>query len=88
MTTSPTEVKSEVQAVDIQIDAEVLRVVLSDGRTVTVELRRVGWLSWLHDATADKRSNWTIEPGGFAVYWPDLDDGVEVRHLLSLRALT
>jgi hypothetical protein len=27
--------------------------------------------------------HWSLEPRGFAIYWPDLDDGIEVAHLLS-----
>ena len=42
------------------------------------------WLKWLRDATPEQREQWTIEPGGYAVYWPLLDDGVEVCHLLSM----
>jgi hypothetical protein len=33
------------------------------------------------------RQRWQVEPGGFAVYWPELDDGIEVEHLLSLQPL-
>ena len=30
-----------------------------------------------------EQANWKLEPGGFAIYWPDLDDGIEVCHLLT-----
>jgi hypothetical protein len=43
----------------------------------------VPWLKWLAKATPKQRANWTIEPGGFAIYWSDLDDGIEVCHLLD-----
>lgn len=55
---------------------------LSDGREVGLPLDLPG-LRWLAQATPEQKANWQIEPGGFAVYWPDLDDGVEVEHLLT-----
>jgi hypothetical protein len=45
------------------------------------------WLKWLANATPDQRVKWTIEPGGFAIYWEELDDGIEISHLLSTQAL-
>jgi hypothetical protein len=35
---------------------------------------------------ADKKTRRAFqieEPDGFAIYWPDLDDGIEVAHLLT-----
>ncbi len=64
-----------------------LHVQLSDQREIVVPLERIDWLKWLKDATPEERSHWEIEPGGFAIYWSDLDDGVEIKHLLALRSL-
>ncbi len=64
-----------------------LHVQLSDQREIVVPMERIGWLKWLKEATPEERSHWEIEPGGFAIYWPDLDDGVEIQHLLALRSL-
>ena len=41
----------------------------------------------LEKATPEQRAKWKIEPGGFAIYWEDLDDGIEISHLLSMQAL-
>jgi hypothetical protein len=57
-------------------------VELTDGRQVGVPLAQ--W-PWLAAATPAQRRKWHIEPGGFAVYWDDLDDGIEVEHLLARR---
>jgi hypothetical protein len=35
-----------------------------------------------------QRANWKLEPGGYAIYWEDLDDGIEVCHLLDLQPIT
>jgi hypothetical protein len=66
---------------------DVLVVSLNDGRTVTAPLERVPGPRWLADATPEQRERWSLEPGGFAIYWEDLDDGFEVEHLLSTQAL-
>ena len=71
----------------VRLEQYRLCVVLSDGREISVPLDRIEWLAWLANATPQQRSNWTLEPNGFALYWPDLDDGVEVRHLLTLQPL-
>lgn len=42
---------------------------------------------WLDEATPEQRPNWSLEPGGYAVYWDDLDDGGEVCHLLAVEPL-
>lgn len=89
MATSPVSNPDvEVSAVRAEITGDELRVELSDGRVVAVSMARLAWLRWLREASDAQRENWSIEPGGFAVYWPDLDDGVEVRHLLSLAPLS
>lgn len=65
----------------------ILFVSLSDGREISLPMERVEWLDWLMKASPPQRSKWSIEPGGFAIYWDELDDGIEVRHLLELQPL-
>ena len=74
-------------ATGVRFDGDTLNVVLDDGRELSLPIGRIPWLRWLLEATPAQRSNWILEPGACAVYWPDLDDGVEVRHLLSLGRL-
>jgi hypothetical protein len=51
---------------------------------VTVDVSRVDWLGWLHAADNRTRQAFEIEePGALAIYWPDLDDGIEIAHLLT-----
>lgn len=68
--------------------ANMLHVRLNDGREISVPFAEVPWLRWLAKATARERANWQLEPGGFALYWPDLDDGIEVCHLLDQQPIT
>jgi hypothetical protein len=76
-----------ISASAVTFDDDILVVSLTVGRTITIPLRRVPWLRWLADAAPEQRERWSLEAGGFAVYWEELDDGFEVEHLLSTQSL-
>lgn len=86
MLTSPD--RKTVSAIGVQFRGDVLYVALSDGREIGIPLDKVPWLDWLREAPAEQRATWSIEPGGFAIYWECLDDGIEIHHLLSLESLS
>ena len=80
-----------VDKIDVRVRAEAVRfegntlyVAVSGGREIRVPLAQVAWLAWLANASPAQRARWSIEPGGFAIQWDDLDDGIEVDHLLGL----
>ncbi len=83
MSTLTAKATAQVRAKSARITASALHVRLDDGREVSVPFTGAAWLKWLAKATPKQRANWSLEPGGFAIYWPDLDDGVEVCHLLN-----
>lgn len=87
MHTLASRITEQVQATAVRFEANRLVITLSDEREISVPLDRVEWLNWLGKATPEQRANWSIEPGGFAVYWEDLDDGVEIIHLLTMEPL-
>ncbi len=87
MITLAGKVAEEVGATNVHFVGNSLFVALSDGREISVPMERVEWLSWLINAAPAQRSRWSIEPNGFAIYWEDLDDGIEVRHLLEMQPL-
>lgn len=87
MSTSTIKSTEQVRAKSVRFAGGVLHVQLSDGREISLPLREVPWLKWLADATPKQRANWSVEPGGYAIYWDDLDDGVEVCHLLDAQPL-
>lgn len=72
--------KSPPSARGVHFADRMLYVELADGREIGVPLSRFPWLA---RATPAQRRKWHIEPRGFAVYWDDLDDGIEVEHLLA-----
>lgn len=88
MNTSQDKIAELVTAVDVQFEDNTLRVLLSDRRQISLPLNTVSWLNWLQAASSEQREAWTIEPGGYAIYWEDLDDGIEVAHLLGLQPLS
>ncbi len=77
------KITGQVQAKGVRFTNGMLQIRLNDGREISLPLAEVPWLKWLAKATSKQRANWSLEPGGFAIYWPDLDDGIEVCHLLD-----
>ncbi len=87
MITLANRLTEQVGAKAVRFIDNILFVALSDGREVSLPMERVEWLDWLMKASPQQRSKWSIEPGGFAIYWEELDDGIEVRHLLEMQPL-
>ena len=71
---------NNASAVDVKFVQDKVVVELEDRREIGVPLSR---FPFLEKATPEQRGRWSLEPRGFAIYWPDLDDGIEVAHLLS-----
>lgn len=87
MRISTNNLTEQVAAMGVRFDRNVLYVALSDGRELSVPLKRVPWLRWLMKASPEQRAKWSLEPGGFAIYWEELDDGIEVCRLLGMQPL-
>ena len=77
----------QVRATGVYFVDKVLHVLLNDGREISMPIDQVEWLKWLAEATPEQREKWSIEPGGYAIYWEELDDGIEVCHLLGMQHL-
>jgi hypothetical protein len=87
MITLANKITEQVGANAVRFIDNILFVSLSDGREISLPMERVEWLDWLVKASPQQRSKWSIESGGFAIYWDELNDGIEVRHLLELQPL-
>jgi hypothetical protein len=79
--------QEEVEARSVRFEGEMLFIELSDGRQLGLPYTKITWLDWLAQATVEQRLNWSIEPYGYAIWWDDLDDGIEVVHALSQHPL-
>ncbi len=69
-----------VRATDVQFDAELLRVVLSDGRQISVPL---AWFPRLVTATPQQRQQWELIGLGIGIHWPAIDEDLSVAGLLT-----
>ncbi len=77
-----------VSAENVRFEGERLIVTLSDWRELSVPYKKISWLKWLAKASPKQRADWSLEPGGYAIYWEQLDDGVEICHLLGTESLS
>ena len=87
MTTLLAKKTEQVHARSVRFVGERLLVELSDGRDLGIPYKKVPWLKWLAKATPKQRADWALEPGGYAIYWNQLDDGIEICHLLASDSL-
>jgi len=72
---------TDPKAVDALFDDAVMRVVLEDGRELSVPLEG---FPRLRDATVDERSRWRAIGRREGLYWDDLDEDISERSLLGL----
>jgi hypothetical protein len=72
-------VKLDATAIDVQVDASLLRVTLADGRELAAPLE---WFPRLRDATAEQRGHWRFIGRGQGIHWPDIDEDISVAGLL------
>ncbi len=65
-------------AIDVTEDS--IHAELEDGRTVSVPL---AWSWRLSEATAEQRKNFEIIGNGEGAHWPDIDEDISIRGMLS-----
>ena len=70
----------EVTAVEVSCTTDALKVVLADGRTVSVPL---AWFPRLLNATAKQRAGWELIGGGIGIHWESIDEDILVASLLQ-----
>ncbi len=85
--TLPAEAVKLAQLASVAFTNDRLVLRLSDGRTLQLDMSEHSWLRWLLDATPEQRKLWEIVPSGGGVWWPELDDGVELQPLLDMHSL-
>ena len=87
MNTLGHEKMPEVEVRNVHFEGDMMLIELSDERQLGLPFKKIKWLDWLAQATPEQRDKWAIEPYGYAVWWEELDDGIEVEHVLSLQPL-
>ncbi len=76
-----------VRVTSLSFAGETLIIRLNDGRAILLDMPQYSWLRWLLDATPQQRSCWEIVPSGCGVWWPELDNGIELQPLLDMQPL-
>ncbi len=71
---------SSAAATSVSVDDEKVVIHLGNGKTVEVAISDHAFLA---AASREQRHKVQIEPYGFALYWPDLDDGFEIARILE-----
>ena len=74
--------KIEPLVVNVSFTADMLKVVLADGREVSVPLT---WFPRLQKATVKQRKNWRLIGGGVGIHWESVDEDISVESLLSIK---
>ena len=74
--------ETEPLAVDVAFSPDSFRVVLDDGRELTVPL---AWFPRLLHGTSDERLKWELVGRGEGLHWQELDEDISVRGLLAGR---
>ncbi len=72
-------IERQARAENVKVTDEELIVDLDDGRTIIVSL---AWFPRLLHGTPEERAHWRLIGDGEGIHWPDLDEDIEVRHLL------
>ncbi len=68
------------RAQEVQVTDKKLIVALKDDRTISVPLT---WFLRLLHGTPEERTNRHFIGNGEGIHWPDLDEDIEVAHLLA-----
>ena len=77
----------EIQFANVAYKDNDVILTLTDGRIIHLDMTKFSWLTWLLHANPDQRSRWEIVPSGGGVWWPELDEGIELQPLLDIQCL-
>ena len=74
------EIDRHPVAVNVSVTEATLEVELADGRKISVP---IVWFPRLEAASEEERSDWQLLGNGQGIHWPQLDEDISVRGLLS-----
>ena len=74
--------ETEPLAVNVSFEEDVFRVVLGDGRELSVPL---AWFPRLLHGTPEQRQHWELIGLGQGIHWPELDEDISVEGILAGR---
>ncbi len=71
---------SEPRMMAMNVTEDLIIAELVDGRTISVPL---AWSWRLSEATPEQRNNFEIIGNGVGAHWPNIDEDISVRGMLS-----
>jgi hypothetical protein len=74
-------IEFDAKAIDVTVDASMLRVTLADGRELAIPIE---WSPRLRNATPEQRANWRFIGTGQGIHWPEIDEDISIASLLRL----
>ena len=75
-----TVVTNEPRMMAMNVTEDLISAKLVDGRTISVPL---AWSWRLSEATPQQRNNFEIIGNGEGAHWPDIDEDISIRGMLS-----
>jgi hypothetical protein len=73
-------VPSTALAKSVEFDEEVMSVVFTDGRVLSVPIQ---WFPSLRAASHEQRQRYEIGGGGISLHWPELDEDLSIAGLMA-----
>jgi hypothetical protein len=67
-------------AKSVEFDEDMLHVLLTDGRCISVP---VAWFPLLLKASSQQRTKYEIGGGGTSLHWPELDEDLSLAGLMA-----
>jgi len=67
-------------AKSLDFDEDMLHVLLTDGRRISVP---IAWFPLLLKASPEQRTKYEIGSGGTSLHWPELDEDLSVAGLMA-----
>ncbi len=64
----------------VAVAEDAITVELHDGRVISAPL---AWYPRLLHATQGEREHWRLVGNGDGIHWPDLDEDIDVEHLIA-----
>ena len=64
----------------VEFDEEMMHVLLTDGRIISVPLV---WFPLLFEAKSEQREQYEIGGGGISLHWPNLDEDLSIAGLMA-----
>ncbi len=82
MTALVNKTQTALKIVGARFTDSMIYIQLSDQREIGLPLDHPD-LRWLANATPEQRNKWSIVAKGRHILWDELNDGIEVEHLLK-----